>query len=217
MRCLGFVNQAELPGWYGCGDILALPSGREPWGLVVNEGMACGLIPVVSDAVGCAADLVRGVGEIFPAGDVAALAAALARAAATARGTAGSAARDRLSRLHRRARQRPVMSGRPWRWRAAAPRCTAAASRRRKDSATTASQSRTMPRDPGEQRGAVRARLHDVGEQQMIRNAPCTLRRRSATSSRIRIPHPSRNIPTISGNQPPCRYRSPSGVTSDEV
>ena len=58
-----------------------LPSGREPWGLVVNEGMACGLIPVVSDAVGCGPDLVRGVGEIFPVGDVAALAAALTRVA----------------------------------------------------------------------------------------------------------------------------------------
>jgi glycosyltransferase involved in cell wall biosynthesis len=82
VRCLGFVNQAELPGWYGCGDILVLPSGREPWGLVVNEGMACGLTPVVSDAVGCAPDLVRGIGEIYRAGDVAALAAALIRAAA---------------------------------------------------------------------------------------------------------------------------------------
>ena len=53
VRCLGFVNQAELPCWYASGDILALPSGREPWGLVVNEAMACGLLPVVSDAVGC--------------------------------------------------------------------------------------------------------------------------------------------------------------------
>ena len=84
VRCLGFVNQAELPGWYGCGDVLALPSGREPWGLVVNEGMACGLVPVVSQAVGCAADLVEGVGEVFPVGDVPALAAALIRAAANA-------------------------------------------------------------------------------------------------------------------------------------
>lgn len=84
VRCLGFVNQAELPGWYGCGDVLALPSGREPWGLVVNEGMACGLIPVVSNAVGCAADLVLDVGEVFPVGDVQALAAALIRAAANA-------------------------------------------------------------------------------------------------------------------------------------
>lgn len=84
VRCLGFVNQAELPGWYSCGDVLALPSAREPWGLVVNEGMACGLVPVVSHAVGCAADLVEGVGEVFPVGDVPALAAALMRAAANA-------------------------------------------------------------------------------------------------------------------------------------
>ena len=81
VRCLGFVNQSELPAWYAAGDILALPSGREPWGLVVNEGMACGLVPVVSDAVGCAPDLVAGVGEVFPAGDAAALAEALARVA----------------------------------------------------------------------------------------------------------------------------------------
>ena len=80
VRCLGFVNQAELPGWYAIGDVLVLPSGREPWGVVVNEGMACGLIPVVSDAVGCASDLVHGVGEIVPVGDVEALARALLRA-----------------------------------------------------------------------------------------------------------------------------------------
>jgi glycosyltransferase involved in cell wall biosynthesis len=79
VRCLGFVNQSELPGWYACGDVLALPSDHEPWGLVVNEGMACGLVPVVSDAVGCAPDLVQGVGEIYPVGKVDALAAALAR------------------------------------------------------------------------------------------------------------------------------------------
>jgi glycosyltransferase involved in cell wall biosynthesis len=80
-RCAGFVNQAELPSWYAAGDILALPSGREPWGLVVNEGMACGLVPVVSDAVGCGPDLVDGIGEVFPAGDTRALADALARVA----------------------------------------------------------------------------------------------------------------------------------------
>jgi glycosyltransferase involved in cell wall biosynthesis len=81
VRCLGFVNQSEIPGWYAAGDILALPSGREPWGLVVNEAMACGLIPVVSDAVGCGPDLVDGIGEVFPVGDVDALAAALSMAA----------------------------------------------------------------------------------------------------------------------------------------
>lgn len=98
VRCLGFVNQAELPGWYGCGDVLALPSHREPWGLVVNEGMACGLVPVVSDAVGCGADLVAGVGEVFPAGDVAALAVALTRAGADARDRR-ERVRGRLSRF----------------------------------------------------------------------------------------------------------------------
>jgi glycosyltransferase involved in cell wall biosynthesis len=98
VRCLGFVNQAELPGWYGCGDVLALPSGREPWGLVVNEAMACGLVPVVSDAVGCAADLVEGVGEVFPVGDVPALAAALTQAAVKA-GERRERIRARLSRF----------------------------------------------------------------------------------------------------------------------
>jgi glycosyltransferase involved in cell wall biosynthesis len=93
-RCLGFVNQAELPSWYACADLLALTSGREQWGLVVNEGMACGLVPVVSDSVGAAADLVEGVGEVFPTGDVTALAAALTRAAAN-RG-------ERQAELHRR-------------------------------------------------------------------------------------------------------------------
>jgi glycosyltransferase involved in cell wall biosynthesis len=82
VRCLGFINQEELPAWYASGDVLVLPSESEPWGLVVNEGMACGLTPVVSDAVGCAADLVDGVGEIFPAGNIEELAAALMRASA---------------------------------------------------------------------------------------------------------------------------------------
>jgi glycosyltransferase involved in cell wall biosynthesis len=80
VRCLGFVNQADLPGWYASGDILVLPSEKEPWGLVVNEGMACGLVPVVSDAVGCAPDLVEGIGEIVPVGNIDELAGALARA-----------------------------------------------------------------------------------------------------------------------------------------
>jgi glycosyltransferase involved in cell wall biosynthesis len=98
VRFLGFVNQAEIPAWYACGDVLVLASGREPWGLAVNEGMACGLIPVVSNAVGCAVDLVAGVGEVFPVGDVRALAAALMRAAADA-GRRQEIVQARLSRF----------------------------------------------------------------------------------------------------------------------
>jgi glycosyltransferase involved in cell wall biosynthesis len=76
----GFVNQSELPSYYHAGDILVLPSEAEPWGLVVNEAMAAGVLPVVSDRVGCAPDLVRGIGEVYPCGDVSNLCAALSRA-----------------------------------------------------------------------------------------------------------------------------------------
>jgi len=76
----GFVNQADIPSYYHAADILVLPSYHEPWGLVVNEAMATGTLPVVSDRVGAASDLVDGVGEIFAWGDVAALTEALRRA-----------------------------------------------------------------------------------------------------------------------------------------
>lgn len=77
---LGFVNQRELPAVYAAADLLVLPSdGRETWGLVVNEAMACGVPAVVSDAVGCGPDLIDtgSTGAIFPFGDTAALADAI--------------------------------------------------------------------------------------------------------------------------------------------
>ena len=61
----GFVNQSDLPIYYHAADILVLPSDEETWGLVVNEAMAAGTLPVVSDKVGCAPDLVDGVGEVL--------------------------------------------------------------------------------------------------------------------------------------------------------
>jgi glycosyltransferase involved in cell wall biosynthesis len=76
----GFINQAELPSYYHAADILVLPSRFEPWGLVVNEAMAAGVLPVVSDQVGCGPDLVAGIGEVYPWGRVEALTAALSRA-----------------------------------------------------------------------------------------------------------------------------------------
>src|SRR5450756_910592 len=75
----GFVNQAELPSYYHAADILVLPSQSEPWGLVINEAMTAGVLPIVSDRVGCAPDLVAGLGEVYPCGDVEALTAALHR------------------------------------------------------------------------------------------------------------------------------------------
>jgi glycosyltransferase involved in cell wall biosynthesis len=77
-RFPGFVNQGDLPAYYDLADVFVLPSEREPWGLAVNEAMACGTAVVVSDQVGCAPDLVDGrSGLVFPTGDAAALGLAL--------------------------------------------------------------------------------------------------------------------------------------------
>ena len=73
----GFLNQTEIPSAYVAADCLVLPSDHgETWGLVVNEAMACGRPAIVSDRVGCAADLVTdGVtGFVVPFGDTATLA-----------------------------------------------------------------------------------------------------------------------------------------------
>lgn len=75
----GFVKQSALPSYYRAADVLVLPSRFEPWGLVVNEAMACGTPCIVSDVVGAGADLLEGqdTGLIFPHDDVRALASAL--------------------------------------------------------------------------------------------------------------------------------------------
>ncbi len=68
----GFKNQLELPSFYALADVFVLPSGLgETWGLVVNEAMCFGLPVIVSDVVGCGADLVRHGenGFVFPLGD----------------------------------------------------------------------------------------------------------------------------------------------------
>jgi len=99
MRTLGFVNQGEIAEWYGAADLFILPSSREPWGVAVNEAMAAGAIPVVSDAVGCAVDLVTpDVGWVYPAGDIDALSTAIAAALqVTDLGELRSAAQERLA------------------------------------------------------------------------------------------------------------------------
>jgi len=85
---LGFRNQRALPALYAAADLLVLPSASETWGLVVNEAMACGLAVAVSEAVGCAPDLVvpGETGETFAPGDHGGLAAAVERILALAEG-----------------------------------------------------------------------------------------------------------------------------------
>ncbi len=56
----GFLNQNEISQAYAAADLFVLPSQlHETWGLVINEAMNFGLPVIVSDKVGCAADLVH--------------------------------------------------------------------------------------------------------------------------------------------------------------
>jgi glycosyltransferase involved in cell wall biosynthesis len=55
---LGFKQPRELPYYYRLGDLLIMPSTSEPWGLVVNEAMSCGIPVLCSHKVGAAQDLV---------------------------------------------------------------------------------------------------------------------------------------------------------------
>jgi glycosyltransferase involved in cell wall biosynthesis len=80
---LGFHNQTQLSRFFHAADLLVLPSiFSETWGLVVNEALHHGLPAVVSEAVGCAPDLVSEgqTGVVCETGSVAALAAAIERA-----------------------------------------------------------------------------------------------------------------------------------------
>lgn len=53
------VSWEEIPSHLAQADVLVLPSYSEPWGLVVNEAMACGMPVLVSEKCGCAIDLVK--------------------------------------------------------------------------------------------------------------------------------------------------------------
>ncbi len=72
VRLLGFVNQSALPEVYRAADVLVLSSQYEPFGVVVNEAMLCGCVPVVTDHVGARFDLIEDgrTGFVYPAGDV---------------------------------------------------------------------------------------------------------------------------------------------------
>jgi glycosyltransferase involved in cell wall biosynthesis len=85
MVSLGFVNQQEIAEWYGVADLFVLASEHEPWGLAVNEAMAAGAIPIVSDSVGCGPDLVTpDIGWLYRTADVHSLAAAIEAASSAA-------------------------------------------------------------------------------------------------------------------------------------
>lgn len=81
VQLAGYVNYFQLPRLYGEADAYLQPSLSEPWGLAVNEAMACRLPVLVSDRCGCHPDLVRdGVnGFVFDPADPDSLGEALTR------------------------------------------------------------------------------------------------------------------------------------------
>ena len=66
---LGPVDYERIYEVYYSADALVLPSYSDPWGLVVNEALACGIPVIASSAVGAAPDLVD-PGLIFEPGDI---------------------------------------------------------------------------------------------------------------------------------------------------
>jgi 1,2-diacylglycerol 3-alpha-glucosyltransferase len=103
VRMPGFVQYADLPSYYSAAGALVLPSLSDQWGLAVNEAMACGIPVIVSDACGCAPDLVAkgDCGFTFDPTDTGALRLLLAKTAALSgdeRARMGAIGRDRIGR-----------------------------------------------------------------------------------------------------------------------
>jgi glycosyltransferase involved in cell wall biosynthesis len=75
----GFVHREYLAVLYALADMLIFPTHSDPWGLVVNEAMACGLPIITTRVAGCAADLVENGrnGFLVEAGAVNQLASAM--------------------------------------------------------------------------------------------------------------------------------------------
>ncbi len=96
----GFVHREELPEFYALAEALVFPTHSDPWGLVVNEAMSCGLPVIVTNVAGCAADLVEDGrnGFVVPVGDAARLAAAMVRLANDSglRTKMGAGSRERI-------------------------------------------------------------------------------------------------------------------------
>jgi len=80
IQFLGFVHREELPEIYALAEGLIFPTHSDPWGLVVNEAMACGLPVIVTSVAGCTLDLVQDGwnGFVVPPRDASALARATA-------------------------------------------------------------------------------------------------------------------------------------------
>lgn len=80
---VGALPWNDVPACYHASDVLVHASGREPWGVVINEAVASRLPVIATNVCGAAIELVRdGVnGVLVPPGDAAAMAEAMTRVA----------------------------------------------------------------------------------------------------------------------------------------
>jgi len=99
IQFLGFLHREELPETYGLAEGLIFPTHSDPWGLVVNEAMACSLPVIATNLAGCTLDLVQDDwnGFVIPPRNVSRLAAAME--------TLAGDSRDRMQ-MGRRSRER---------------------------------------------------------------------------------------------------------------
>ncbi|MCR5665026.1 MAG: glycosyltransferase family 4 protein [Oscillospiraceae bacterium] len=76
VRFFDYQLMPKLAEYYAAADVFVLPSAFEPWGLVVNEALACRMPVIASDACGCVDDLIipGENGDVFPTGDAETLA-----------------------------------------------------------------------------------------------------------------------------------------------
>lgn len=75
----GFLHREQLAELYALAEALVFPTHSDPWGLVVNEAMACALPIIASSVAGCVPDLVKHAenGFVVPPGDIETLAEAM--------------------------------------------------------------------------------------------------------------------------------------------
>ncbi len=71
IKFIPFQNQSQMPVVYRLANLFCLPSigPNETWGLAVNEAIACSRPVVMSDKVGCAADLALLPNRVFKSKD----------------------------------------------------------------------------------------------------------------------------------------------------
>lgn len=75
----GYQPYSSLPRFYALSDVFVHPAPDEPWGVSVQEAMACSLPVVVAEGVGAKVELVEEdqTGFVFPNGDQKVLAGVL--------------------------------------------------------------------------------------------------------------------------------------------